>query len=140
MKVFIPIRSTETLSENVRQSIEVQDGLIVLVENEPLSTLPRRASEWQARDEIVEIAKLSTDKYVVTNDANAWHLYADNFACMEAALQLDPGLGAVGLYRNKTDHGFNMPKINHVYLSCVMWRHEILAAMPKLTGNCNPAS
>lgn len=139
MKVFIPIRSTEFLSENVRKSIEVQGGQIILVENEPLSTLPRRASEWQARDEIVNMSKLLTDRFVVTNDANGWHRFADNFACMEAALQLDPGLGAVGLWRQPQAPA-KIPDNFPVYLSCVMWRREILEAIPKLTGNCDPAS
>jgi len=139
MKVFIPIRSTEVLTENVQKSIEVQGGEIILVENEPLSMLSRRASEWQARDEIVNTVKLLTDKYVVTNDANGWHKYVDNFACMEAALYCDPGLGAVGLWRQGQAPA-KIPENFPVYLSCVMWRREVLAAMPKLTGNCDPKS
>jgi hypothetical protein len=140
MKVFIPIRTTERLNQNVEQSIEAQGGDIHLVYNEALSTLPRRVSEWLARDDIVDIAKGLSDEYVVTNDANAWHLYADNFKCMQKTLDENRKLGAVGLFRNKTGHDFKMPEINHVYLSSVMWRRKILAAMPELTGKCNPVS
>ena len=62
MKVFIPIRTNEVLSESVRRSIEVQGGQITLVENTPLSTLPGRTSAWRARDEIVDLVKGLSNK------------------------------------------------------------------------------
>jgi hypothetical protein len=136
MKVFIPIRTNEVLSESVRRSIEVQGGQITLVENTPLSTLPGRTSAWRARDEIVDLVKGLSNKYIVTNDANAWHLFTDNLECMRKCLEARPDVGAVGLWRNGSNGGF--AEEGHVYLSCVMWRREVLAAMPKLVGNHDP--
>ena len=126
MIVFVPIRSTEILSENVRKSILAQTikSEIQLIENIPYSVNGRKF-EHEARDLIRVYVQSITDKYVVTNDSDVRHLFVDNFECMASFLDKNQDVGAVSLWNGRNN-------LNHIAPECCMWRREILGNICQL--------
>ena len=130
MKVFIPIRSTEILNDEVKNSIlnQSEKADIELIVTTPSFQLKRKG-EFEARDLIVNKANNLLDKYVVVNDSDTSHLYNNNFKHMIEFLNNNEKVGAVVLWNSIIK--FKEP-IVHYRLACTMFRTEILKQMPQL--------
>ena len=127
MIVLIPIRSIELLNQRVEQGILSQTiaAEIKLFVNIPLSN-NRRKSEHEARDLIKSYAQKSIEKYLITNDNDAMHLYADNFQCLVDFIDKNPDVGAVALWSGSSN------SVNHIKPECCLWRREVLANICQL--------
>jgi hypothetical protein len=143
MKVLIPISRRSEIRAEALESILNQTMTVELEYyfNTPDEKLKRKG-QFEGYDKIVDRAKQFIrfsikqpphpwpHDCVVVNEANAKHTSCYNYELMAKAMFNDANIGAIALWR--TYGALQPPNSEHVVNSCVMWRTEILAQMPKL--------
>jgi hypothetical protein len=131
MKIYIPIRITDILNENVKKGLLAQTipVEIILVPNTPISKYKRKG-EFEGRDRIIDLVNQQDDEIIVQSDSDIHQLYVDNLQCQLDFLNNNLDVGVAALFWS--EGGFNPPYSTHVKMACTMWRKKVLINMPKL--------